>query len=743
MKNTKYLRYLLAMIILLFSILILTGFSNNVKTAPTSKDGVMDLTNWNFNDDGILKLGGEWEFYWNQLLEPSKNNDDKELSGYIDVPSYWNNFVIDGKELEGDGFATYRLKLKFNESVDERLAIQFYTISTAFKMWIDDTLVDTSGIVGKSKESMKPNYSRNISTFNVSDKKESIITIQVSNYFHCRSGLWNDFYIGTEKQILNKKYLKLAFELFTIGAALIIALYYICFYYFRRKDRSMIYLSLICFMIIARTISTGEGFISVLIPNNSFYIDTFLEYISIMPGLLFTIKFFKCLFPNEIKNIFMKLTEVTTLIYVLNIFIFPIKIFSANLVYFQVFMIIKIIIILFGVILAAARKREGAYISLGSSVIFAFAAINDILSAMDVINTPYMVNYALILVMLSLAIILAKKFSIAFEQVEVLSKKSNEDKLKIEKTLTAFKRTSMEVYSSLANLNNKLSEIVHISNQTTESMNKNAAGLDEENKSIQTSVNDLNNLVTDISSVSKKSIVMTERSLYTKDISYKESLKMQEIIQHLEITKGLANSLSTILSEMSKNSNKINKLLEIIKQISSNTKLLSLNASIEAAKAGEAGKGFLLIAAEIRKLSNQSSDFATTINDILKEVIESIHSASQKATQCADLANKDSEFSKAAYNSFLEIKDTVNNIYTDSDIILNESQKVTSIANTVLNEFKNISHLIGQTSHSIDNVTILSNHQLDYINNSKVDLENIKVQVEMLAKELIADKEGN
>jgi len=116
--------------------------------------------------------------------------------------------------------------------------------------------------------------------------------------------------------------------------------------------------------------------------------------------------------------------------------------------------------------------------------------------------------------------------------------------------------------------------------------------------------------------------------------------------------------------------------------------------------------------------------------------MENINLASQKAAECANLANKDSKFSEEAHNSFLEIKDTVNDIYSDSYTILTDSKKVTDIANSVLSEFKNISQMVGQTSDSIDNVTKLSKHQLDYISNSKTELENIKVQVDILEKEL-------
>lgn len=122
---------------------------------------------------------------------------------------------------------------------------------------------------------------------------------------------------------------------------------------------------------------------------------------------------------------------------------------------------------------------------------------------------------------------------------------------------------------------------------------------------------------------------------------------------HAEINEGLTKALEDI-----KVVDQIGVLAESIMEITGQTNLLALNASIEAARAGEAGKGFAVVADEIRVLAEQSKAAVVHIQDVTKNVVESV-------TNLADGAKKLLEFVGTdvvdSFAGFSDIADSYSN----------------------------------------------------------------------------------
>ena len=95
------------------------------------------------------------------------------------------------------------------------------------------------------------------------------------------------------------------------------------------------------------------------------------------------------------------------------------------------------------------------------------------------------------------------------------------------------------------------------------------------------------------------------------------------INQFLQVASQLNNDsvmLQTKADEINIKFQKTNQILESIKSISSQTRLIGLNAAIEAARIGEVGRGFGVVANEIRKLSGNSNDASVEIEKTLNEL---------------------------------------------------------------------------------------------------------------------------
>lgn len=107
----------------------------------------------------------------------------------------------------------------------------------------------------------------------------------------------------------------------------------------------------------------------------------------------------------------------------------------------------------------------------------------------------------------------------------------------------------------------------------------------------------------------------------------------------------LSNMNNIILSEtneahaMAKNTDSI---IDFIKSISYQTKLLGLNASIEAARAGDLGSGFNVVAKEIIKLSQSSNGSVSEIDGVIKNITDAIYKINKKVTDVDSISNKQS-----------------------------------------------------------------------------------------------------
>jgi hypothetical protein len=101
------------LLIYIFFVLVACTPNASRQEAPRAVKGQLDLTRWNFVTDGPVKLSGEWEFYWEKLLDANEkpSREPQEGATFIRVPGTWNGHDVGAMKIDGNGFATYRLKV--------------------------------------------------------------------------------------------------------------------------------------------------------------------------------------------------------------------------------------------------------------------------------------------------------------------------------------------------------------------------------------------------------------------------------------------------------------------------------------------------------------------------------------------------------------------------------------------------------------------------------------------------------
>ncbi|SFA76364.1 ABC transporter substrate-binding protein [Clostridium frigidicarnis] len=205
------------------------------------------------------------------------------------------------------------------------------------------------------------------------------------------------------------------------------------------------------------------------------------------------------------------------------------------------------------------------------------------------------------------------------------------------------------------------------------------------------------------------------------------------ILDSLKSMEDIINSAKYIKEEvidLSKNFQSINHISDAIKDISSKTNLLALNASIEAARAGEYGKSFSVVAGEVKNLSEQSKGFADEITKILKEVNNGIENTLNAIKKSDEKINIGIDSSNKTKETFKDISDASKK----SKVIITEMNKVIEEQLVSVDSINVISEDIQVYAEKIISIVETTLMSAEFVKNS---LETLKIFSEKVKEENI------
>jgi hypothetical protein len=189
----------------------------NIEAQHVSK-GEWNVAEADFDPEKSYPLNGEWEFYWDKLLEPNDFTDETLLAmdGYMKVPGSWSDHQAGAKAFPAHGLATYRMHIALPSEIKDP-AIKIKRVSRSVAVYANDQFIAEVGKVSADMEVYKAGYAILIEDL-PKNSGEIDLVLQIADFDYPRGGIRESFIFGS-KGVLEREEMTLLFiQLIFIGS---------------------------------------------------------------------------------------------------------------------------------------------------------------------------------------------------------------------------------------------------------------------------------------------------------------------------------------------------------------------------------------------------------------------------------------------------------------------------------------------------------------------------------------------
>ncbi|PWV88466.1 signal transduction histidine kinase LytS [Paenibacillus cellulosilyticus] len=296
------------------------------------QNGVMDLSSWNYEQDPIIRLDGDWEFYWNELLTPedSRMNAPPVNTAYMKVPSNWNGKMVDGQALPSYGYATYRMVLR-NVPYSGVFALKKNNIRFSSAVFVNGHKLFEDGKPSGDTEEYEPGNTPQFGLVAL-DKGDVEILVQVANYDYISAGIPNALSFGEQAAMIKQEEKNKTQEfgvLAILGALALI--YLVCFTaaaMYRNVDYSLLIFALICALYAVYHGLIDERTLMMFLPDATFETMYRAKDIVSMVTMILLAMFFYKIHNNMISLKLLRVISIVLGVFVVLIGFAPIRIYT-------------------------------------------------------------------------------------------------------------------------------------------------------------------------------------------------------------------------------------------------------------------------------------------------------------------------------------------------------------------------------------------------------------------------------